>query len=223
MHINCIGESAPTVILESGLATMSADWANVQPDVAKATRVCSYDRADTGWSAPSPTPRDPRQLAHELHTLLGNAGINGPYVLVGQSFGGLYVRMYADMYPKVVAGMILIDASHPDMWTRMPREVAATLEPPAWKVSAMTFLTWLGIFRLTGGDKTKCGLPTHQCKEEQAYLRSTRHAVTWGQEILAPGRDAQVRATGDLGDKPLVVLSAGDHGRNLPREFRQRH
>jgi pimeloyl-ACP methyl ester carboxylesterase len=147
--------------------------------------------------------------------LLGNAGINGPYVLVGQSFGGLYVRMYANMYPKVVAGMILVDASHPDMWTRMPREVAATLEPPAWQVSAMTFLTWLGIFRLTGGDKTKCGLPTHQCKEEQAYLRSTRHAVTWGQEILAPGRDAQVRATGDLGDKPLVVLSAGDHGRNL--------
>jgi pimeloyl-ACP methyl ester carboxylesterase len=215
MHINCIGEGAPTVILESGLGTMSADWANVQPQVAKATRVCSYDRAGTGWSEPGPTPRDPRQIAHELHTLLGNAGIDGPYVVVGQSFGGLYVRMYADMYPKEVAGMVLVDSSHPDMWSRMPPEVAATLKQPAWKVSAMTFLTRLGVFRLTGGSMTGCGLPAQQCNEEQAYLRSTRYAVTWRQEMLAPERDAQVRATGDLGDKPLVVLSAGDHGRDL--------
>jgi pimeloyl-ACP methyl ester carboxylesterase len=96
IHINCIGEGSPTVILESGLGTMSADWANVQPQVAKATRVCSYDRAGTGWSERGPTPRDPKQIARELHTLLGKAGIDGPYVLVGQSFGGLYVRMYAD-------------------------------------------------------------------------------------------------------------------------------
>jgi pimeloyl-ACP methyl ester carboxylesterase len=215
MHINCIGEGGPTVILESGLGTMSADWANVQPEVAKTTRVCAYDRAGTGWSEPGPEPRDPKQIAHELHTLLGNAGIDGPYVLVGQSFGGLYVRMYADLYPKEVAGMVVVDASHPDMWSRLPPEVVATLRPPAWQVGAMTFLTRLGIFRLSGGDMAGCGLPAHQCMEEQAYLRSTRYRVTWGQEMLAPDRDAQVRATGSLGDKPLVVLSAGDHGRDL--------
>jgi pimeloyl-ACP methyl ester carboxylesterase len=215
MHIDCIGEGAPTVILESGLGTMSADWANVQPRVAKSARVCSYDRAGTGWSEPGPEPRDPRQIAHELHTLLGNAGIDGPYVLVGQSFGGLYVRMYADMYPKEVAGMVLADSSHPDMWGRMPPEVTATLRPPAWQVGAMTFLTRLGIFRLTASDMAECGLPAQQCKEEQAYLRSTRYRMTWGQEMLAPERDAQVRRTGNLGDRPLVVLSAGDHGRDL--------
>ena len=99
MHINCIGEGGPTVILESGLGTMSADWANVQPQVAKTTRVCSYDRAGTGCSEPGPTPRDPKQIAYELHTLLGKAGIDGPYVLVGQSFGSLYARMYADLHP----------------------------------------------------------------------------------------------------------------------------
>jgi pimeloyl-ACP methyl ester carboxylesterase len=215
MHINCIGEGAPTVILESGLGTMSADWANVQPEVAKTTRVCAYDRAGTGWSEPGPEPRDPHQIARELHTLLGDAGIDGPYVLVGQSFGGLYVRMYADLYPKEVAGMVLVDASHPDMWSRMPREVAATLKPSAWQVGTMTFLTRLGVFRLTGGDMAECGLPAHQCKQEQAYRRSTNYRVTWGQEMLAPDRDAQVRATGNLGDKPLVVLSAGDHERDL--------
>jgi pimeloyl-ACP methyl ester carboxylesterase len=132
MHINCVGRGSPTVILESGLGNMSADWANIQPEVAKTTRVCSYDRAGTGWSEPGPTPRDPKQIAHELHTLLGKAGIDGPYVLVGQSFGGLYVRMYADLYPKEIAGMLLVDSSHPDMWTRMPPEVAAALRPPAW-------------------------------------------------------------------------------------------
>ena len=214
-HINCIREGGPTVILESGLGTMSADWANVQPEVAKATRVCAYDRAGTGWSEPGPTPRDPKQIARELHTLLGVAGIDGPYVLVAQSFGGLYVRMYADMYPNEVAGMVLVDSSHPDMWSRLPPEVVATLRPPAWQVGAMTFLTRLGVFRLTGGDMAECGLPAQQCEEEQAYLRSTRYRVTWGREMLAPGRDAQVRATGSLGEKPLVVLSAGDHGRDL--------
>jgi pimeloyl-ACP methyl ester carboxylesterase len=122
LHIDCVGQGSPTVILESGLGNMSADWANVQPEVAKTTRVCTYDRAGTGWSEPGPEPRDPQQIARELHTLLGNARIDGPYVLVGQSFGGLYVRMYAARFPQEVEGMVLVDASHPDMWTRLPPE-----------------------------------------------------------------------------------------------------
>jgi pimeloyl-ACP methyl ester carboxylesterase len=158
LHINCVGQGSPTVILESGLGTMSADWANVQPEVAETTRVCAYDRAGTGWSEPGPEARDPRQIAGELHTLLGNAGIDGPYVLVGHSFGGLYVRMYAARFPKEVKGMVLVDASHPDMWTRLPPEVVATLKPPTWQMSAMTFLTWLGVFRLIGGDMAECGV-----------------------------------------------------------------
>ena len=215
MHINCVGRGSPTVILESGLGNMSTDWANIQPEVAKTTRVCSYDRAGTGWSEPGPTPRDPKQIAHELHTLLGKAGIDGPYVLVGQSFGGLYVRMYADLYPKEIAGMVLVDSSHPDMWTRMPPEVAAALRPPAWQMRAMAYLARLGVTRLSGGDMSECGLPVRQCKEEQAYFATAQYLVTKRQEMYAPERDAQVRATGDLGDKPLVVLTAGDHSRDF--------
>jgi hypothetical protein len=74
MHINRIGEGGPTVVLESGLGTMSADWANVQPQVAQTTRVCAYDRAGTGWSEPGPEPRDPHQIARDPHILLGKAG-----------------------------------------------------------------------------------------------------------------------------------------------------
>jgi pimeloyl-ACP methyl ester carboxylesterase len=132
LHINCLGQGSPTVILESGLANMSADWANVQPLVAKGTRVCAYDRAGIAWSDPGPQPRDPGQIAGELHTLLGRAGIAGPYVLVGQSFGGLYVRMYAARYPDEVAGMVLVDASHPDMWQRLPAEVILLAKCSVW-------------------------------------------------------------------------------------------
>ncbi len=118
LHINCVGEGSPTVILESGSGANSTAWANIQPEVADTTRVCAYDRAGSGWSEPGSGPGDPQQIAEELHTLLGNAEIDGPYVLVGHSFGGLYVSMYADLYPEEVAGMVLVDSSHPEQSAR---------------------------------------------------------------------------------------------------------
>jgi pimeloyl-ACP methyl ester carboxylesterase len=126
LHINCVGEGSPTVILESGLGATSVDWANIQPEVANTTRVCAYDRAGSGWSEPGPGPGDPQQIAGELHTLLGNAGIGGPYVLVGHSFGGLYVRMYAYQYPNEVEGMVLVDSSHPEQSARTAEAQAAS-------------------------------------------------------------------------------------------------
>src|SRR5215212_7811162 len=132
LHIACSGEGSPTVVFESGLANMSADWGNVLPQVAATTRACAYDRGGIAWSDDGPLPRDPRQIATELHMLLEKAGVDGPYVLAGQSFGGLYARMFADRYPDEVAGMVLVDASHPDMWVRLPAEVTAGLVPDGW-------------------------------------------------------------------------------------------
>jgi len=215
LHINCMGQGSPTVILESGLANMSADWGNVQPLVAEGTRVCAYDRAGIAWSDPGPQPRDPRQIAGELHTLLSRAGIAGPYVLVGQSFGGLYVRMYAARYSSEVAGMVLVDASHPDMWQRLPAEATATLTGPAWQATAMRLMARLGLFRLTNGDFANCGLPALQCAEERAFASSSSKWDTWTAEMYAPERDAQVRDTGNMGARPLIVLTAGDHRRDF--------
>src|SRR5918993_2783805 len=120
LHINCVGQGGPTVILEAANGGTSAHWTRVQQEVARATRVCAYDRAGLGWSEPGPEPRDAKQVSSELHTLLKGANIEGPYVLVGHSFGGLYVRTYAARYPDEVAGVVLVDSSSPKQVSHQP-------------------------------------------------------------------------------------------------------
>src|SRR5918999_4922547 len=113
LHINCVGQGSPTVVLDAALGAMSADWVLVQREVSDTTRVCAYDRAGMGWSEMGPEPRDAKQISSELHTLLTKAGIEGPYVLVGHSFGGMYMQTFAARYPEEVAGVALVDSSHP--------------------------------------------------------------------------------------------------------------
>ncbi|MGO8697519.1 MAG: alpha/beta fold hydrolase [Limisphaerales bacterium] len=107
------GHGTPTVVFETGGSGASGGpleyWDRVQPEVSKLTRTVSYDRAGIGWSAPGPQPRDARQIAKELHIALGNAGLPPPFILVGHSFGGPFIRVFADMYPREVSGMVLVD------------------------------------------------------------------------------------------------------------------
>ncbi|NTU55387.1 MAG: alpha/beta hydrolase, partial [Anaerolineales bacterium] len=113
IHLYCTGErtaSQPTVILESATGAASPDWGLVQPEISKITRVCSYDRAGYGWSDKGPLPRTSKYLAEELHTLLTMSGEEGPYVLVGHSFGGHVIRLFAHQYPQEVVGVVLVDA-----------------------------------------------------------------------------------------------------------------
>ena len=117
LHLNCTGKTkgnAPTVVLESGSGDFSFDWTLAQTEVARFARVCSYDRAGRAWSDLGPRPRTMRQVAYELRAALLKAGEKGPYVLVGQSIGGLLIRTYASQYPKEVAGMVLVDSTHED-------------------------------------------------------------------------------------------------------------
>jgi pimeloyl-ACP methyl ester carboxylesterase len=117
LHLNCTGEaraSQPTVILEAGAGDFSVEWSLVQPGVAQFARVCSYDRAGMGWSDLGPHPRTMHQIVYELHTLLDRGGVRPPYVLVGQSYGGMLVRLYASTYPAEVAGMVLIEPGSDD-------------------------------------------------------------------------------------------------------------
>src|SRR5258708_21405158 len=107
MHIHATGEGTPTVVFESGMGASCLSWTLVQPQVAQFTRAVSYDRAGHGWSDPAREPRTARQIAQELHALLAAAGIPGPYILVGHSFGGYVNRAYAPLYRDTVAGMVL--------------------------------------------------------------------------------------------------------------------
>jgi pimeloyl-ACP methyl ester carboxylesterase len=210
LHINCVGEGSPTVILESALGAMSAHWVRVQQVVAETTRVCAYDRAGMGWSEPGPEPRDARQISSELHTLLKDADTEGPYVLVGHSYGGLYARMYAARYPNEVAGVVLVDSSHPEQFTRSP-EGRAMYEQIRRLGAVIPFLTRLGVIRLFNVYPAHPDLPPQQRAQIEAFNSSTRQVATTAAEFRAtPETTAQVRSTGTLGDKPLAVISAGE-------------
>jgi pimeloyl-ACP methyl ester carboxylesterase len=210
LHINCVGQGSPTVILESALGAMSAHWVRVQQQVAQTTHVCAYDRAGLGWSERGPEPRDVRQISSELHTLLNGAGTEGPYVLVGHSYGGLYARMYAARYPDEMAGVVLVDSSHPEQFTRSP-EGRAMYEQTKRLGAVLPVLTRLGVIRLSNFYPAHPDLPPQQRAQIEAFNSSTRQVVTTVEEFRAtPETTAQVRSAGNLGDKPLAVISAGE-------------
>ena len=120
LHIHCTGTGTPSVVFESGLGGTSLDWVRVQPEVARFARACSYDRAGYGWSERGPEPRHAARIASELDRLLLNAGVPAPYVLVGHSFGGLAVRLFAARREQgSVAGLVLVDATHEHQFRRM--------------------------------------------------------------------------------------------------------
>jgi pimeloyl-ACP methyl ester carboxylesterase len=109
LHLNEQGVGSPVVVLESGIAASSLSWALVQPKVAEFTRVCSYDRAGLSWSDHCAAPRTLHQIVSELTSLLSTANLNGPYILVGHSFGGAVIRAFANLHPSNVAGLIFVD------------------------------------------------------------------------------------------------------------------
>lgn len=200
LHINCRGQGSPVVVLDSGLGDSYISWHKVQPEIAKFTRVCSYDRAGLGFSDPSPRPRTSQVIAEELHRLLQNAGVASPIVIVGHSAGGLNVRVFTSLYRSEVAGMVLVDASHPEQMKRFPpalNDMDAT-----WMREAefLEFTMPIGLPRLLGFCDEDPATRAADCT-----FNSAREGV---RELKAfPESAAQTAATGPFGDMPLVVLS----------------
>jgi pimeloyl-ACP methyl ester carboxylesterase len=163
LHINCIGQGSPTVILDASLGNMSAHWFWVQQAVAKTTCICAYDRTGMGWSESGPEPRDAEQFSGELHALLEGADIGGPYVLVGHSYGGLYARMYAARYPDEVAGVVLVDSSHPEQYARLP-EGRENYERSKQLFAGAPLLARVGAIRLFDLNPAPPSLPPQQLR-----------------------------------------------------------
>ncbi len=136
LHIYCLGQGSPSVIIDSGIGGFSLEWAEIQNRLSKDVRVCSYDRAGYGWSESGPEPRTTENISRELRRLLEKADIPGPYVLIGHSFGGYNVRYFASKYPELVAGMVLIDAAHPEQFnTQEFKRVEYFRKKPRYKNS----------------------------------------------------------------------------------------
>jgi pimeloyl-ACP methyl ester carboxylesterase len=165
-----------------------------------------------GWSDSSPEPRDAQHIAQELHTLLQNANVPGPYVLVGWSFGGLYAREYAGQYGDEVVGLVLLDSSSPEQCTSTPGGQAQCASY-AKIYSIAPALARLGVMRVMGLLQPASGLPTPQSEALLAAFSATKDWDAQSTEFLAsPATNTQVLSSGSLGDLPLFVLTATDHG-----------
>lgn len=206
LHINCTGQGTPVVVLDSGLGDSYVSWMKVQPQIAKFTRVCSYDRAGLGYSDNSPRPRTSKVMAEELHTLLHNAEVPAQYVLVGHSMGGYNVRLFASFYRSEVAGMVLVDSSHPEQEKRFPPALNDMDKTWVREQELMTFAMPFGIPRLLGF----CGNDA-QVRAADCNFHSYREGLTALKTF--PESAAQAATTGSLGDMPLAVLS---HDPNAP-------
>jgi pimeloyl-ACP methyl ester carboxylesterase len=214
LHLRCSGPAAgPTVLLEhggGGAGTLA--WYLIQPEIARTTRACAYDRAGLGWSEPGPLPRDGRQIAGELHELLREAGVPGPYVLAGWSYGGLFVRAYAAEYPDEVAGLALLDATHPDVWSRTPAG-QAQYRQDSQVYAAARGLVRLGLLRLipTPLNASPASLPPDLLPAWRAVTSTTQFWDAVQAESAAIGETmAQVRAAPPLpAGLPVIVVTAG--------------
>jgi pimeloyl-ACP methyl ester carboxylesterase len=200
MHIDCIGQGSPTVILDSGLGDSYISWHKVQPQIAQFVRVCSYDRAGLGYSDSGPHPRTSKDIAGELRTLLHNAGVAPPYILVGHSMGGYDVRLYASLYRGEVAGMVLVDSSHPEQRKRLPPALNDLDASWLREQELLEFTLPFGIPRLLGFCDTDVKARAAECN-----FHSAREAVA--EMKTFPVSVAQTAATGSLGNMPLAVIS----------------
>ncbi|HEX5148786.1 MAG TPA: alpha/beta fold hydrolase [Candidatus Limnocylindrales bacterium] len=195
LYIECVGTGSPVVVLQSGLGESSSYWGQIVPDVAASTTVCAYDRAGHGRSEAVAGPQDGIALATDLHTLLERAGVAGPYVLVGHSSGGAYVRVFADRFPDEVAGMVLLDAQPADAFTALP-DYPATYRTLRTIYSLSPSLARIGLLGPV------LGLPADQ--STPAAGRGARDEV-----LALPAALQEAQALTSLGDRPLIVVSAG--------------
>ncbi len=224
LHLHCIGQGEPTVILDTGFSMPAIGWVRVQPELAKRTRVCSYDRAGMGHSEQDSalTPRPAALLATQLHDLLQRAAVPGPYVLVGHSNGGYLVRAFHKRFPSEVAGAVLVDSSSEYMDERFQSTLGKD-----WKVEeadnlrtahrmrpVVRALQWTGVARwqlMQAAQKQNFGLPPDVIAEAIFLLNQPKWYPAAVAELDGVMETCmELRAGPGMGQLPLIVLTAGN-------------
>jgi len=212
MHIECTGEGAPAVVLEAAASAPWSQWRKVQPELSRATKVCSYDRAGHGWSEPRDGPRDAETIVAELHALLEQAHIKPPYILAGQSAGGLYMREYAREFPNEIVGVALIESSSPRQIDELPGFRATYEEDKREAKSSLwkdRLRVWFGWERLQGNcHESATDYPGVWLAQYNAMDCRPDYVDTDESELN--DFETSSRQAGRLtsfGDKPLLVIT----------------
>jgi pimeloyl-ACP methyl ester carboxylesterase len=207
-HVNATGSGSPTVVLEAGSSAHSGVWEHVQAELEQQVRVVSYDRAGLGFSEPKSGVRDARTIARELQELLAELGEPGPYVLVGHSYGALFVSAFAELYPSQVAGLVLVDGTHPDQLERnrtLRRSLILFRRMFHWGARLADF----GVMRFTDVfSRMAAGLSPAQLELAKTLYASRTHLETSARELDAWSESADLARRARFGDFPKLFLSA---------------
>ncbi|MEP7356727.1 MAG: alpha/beta hydrolase [Anaerolineales bacterium] len=217
LHLQKQGQGRPAAVLDTGLGGNSLVWANALPAVARVTEACTFDRAGSGWSDPAPDGqrRTSQQMVEELRRLLKAAGLQPPYVLVGHSSGAIHTLVFAKRYPAEVAGLVLVEPSHPDMFKRAAQVPGA--RPMSLMYGGLAGLRRLGLLRWVGPAFLRAVIPNGARTLPAAAWNSLQYFAAQGQDYRSASREAAVAdesftdahcEPGGLGALPLVVLTA---------------
>lgn len=219
LHLKCSGETkgGPTVILENGFTAISSLWFRIQSELEQEVHVCTYDRAGIGWSGLTPRPRDPASVARELHTLLANAEVGGPYVFAGHSIGAIYAQAFQALYPKEVAGIAFIEGSTRDNFAtakgqrnRQQTLLIFSTFPTLARIGFMHVMPWCG----------ERDFPERPAAEVHAACSAVHGWLASRAELKAITALAPL---GDLSGLPIAVVSAGDHLTDNAEWARKQH
>ena len=223
LNLYCMGNGSPAVVFDSGWEDWAPVWTIVQPEVAKWTRACSYDRAGAGFSDPGPLPRTSVRIADELRSALHNGGIKGPYILVGHAFGGDNVRTFAARHPGEVAGLVLVEAdvtSSPEERRGQARLIASLRECRDAIAAGKPLPALPGRPARTCAQQFFRGLPeamwSPELNAKLLELAQTKVAMydAYISEMEQMPQDETYleKHSRPLGSLPIRVLSTGNHG-----------
>jgi pimeloyl-ACP methyl ester carboxylesterase len=232
LHLYCSGKGSPTVILMAGGGAYSIDWALVQPRVAEDTRVCSYDRAGLAWSDSGPADETVEQTIADLHALLRAAGEHGPYLLVGASIGGIYIRAYQSAFPDEVAGLIFTNSSNRVgmnakgkvglIWDLTEEDLRSAFPQPASAKGPAPTRLDEPFDRLPPDlQAVRLWLDVRLWEKWEPAKTGPESLLSWRKEFLREFEEAQSSKEYPLGKLPVIVLSSGPVATESERRSRQ--